>query len=133
MGRTDLSGDPRLVTLKSRVENIDFVDELVTAFTSKRTRTELYEVLARHRVPCAPVRDLDEVVHDPHMHATGMLREVDHPLLGPLVLPTSPMRYGEAPRIQPSKELGADNETVLGDWLGIGAAEIAGLRAEGVV
>src|SRR5690606_24715604 len=58
MDRMDLADDPRLGTLKSRVENIDFVDEVVTSFTSARTRAELYETLTRHRVPCAPVRDL---------------------------------------------------------------------------
>lgn len=134
MGRTELAGDPRLETLKSRVEHMDFVDEVVTAWTAERTRAEIYQALTTHRVPCAPVRDLGEVVHDPHLHARGMLRHVDHPLLGPLVLPTSPMRYGEpAPEIRPSKELGADSDSVFGDWLGLPADEIAALRAEGVV
>jgi crotonobetainyl-CoA:carnitine CoA-transferase CaiB-like acyl-CoA transferase len=134
MGRTELAGDPRLETLKSRVEHMDFVDEVVTAWTAGRTRAEIYQALTTHRVPCAPVRDLGEVVHDPHLHARGMLRHVDHPLLGPLVLPTSPMRYGEpAPEIRPSKELGADSDSVFGDWLGLPADEIAALRAEGVV
>jgi crotonobetainyl-CoA:carnitine CoA-transferase CaiB-like acyl-CoA transferase len=133
MDRRDLAEDPRLQTLKSRVEHIDFVDEVVTGFTSGRTRAELYDTLRKHRVPCAPVRDLDEVVHDPHLHARGMLKDVEHPLLGPLVLPTSPMRYGDAPDIRPSKELGADNDAVFGEWLGESAEELAALRAGGVI
>jgi crotonobetainyl-CoA:carnitine CoA-transferase CaiB-like acyl-CoA transferase len=133
MDRRDLAEDPRLQTLKSRVENIDFVDRVVTEFTSGRTRAELYDTLRKYRVPCAPVRDLDEVVHDPHLHARGMLKDIEHPLLGPLVLPTSPMRYGDAPDIRPSKELGADNEAVFGEWLGESAEELAALRAGGVI
>lgn len=135
MGRTDLNDDPRLGSLKARVENIDFVDEAITAWTRERAREELCEVLRRHRVPCAPVRDLGEVVNDPHLHQRGMLRNVEHPLLGPLVLPTSPMRYdrGEAPDITPSKEIGADNKRVYRDWLGVDDEEFDALKREGVV
>lgn len=135
MGREDLADDPRLATLKNRVANIDFVDETVSAWTASRTRDELYEALRRHRVPCAPLRDLAEVVHDPHLHARGMLKSVDHPLLGELILPTSPMRYGgEGERtLRPSKELGADNENVYSEFAGLSAEDVARLRKEGVV
>lgn len=135
MGRKDLDDDPRLESLKARVENIDFVDETISAWTKQFTRAELDQMLKQHRVPCAQVRDLGEVVHDPHMHARGMLREVKHPILGDLVLPASPMRYdGETiDELRPSKELGADNEAVYRGWLGIDEAEYNGLLAEGAI
>jgi formyl-CoA transferase len=47
----------------------------------------------RHRVACAPVRDLTEVVNDPHLHERGMLQKQDHPELGPIVVQHSPLRY----------------------------------------
>ena len=135
MGREDLNDDPRLGSLKARVENIDFVDATITAWTEARSRAELDATLKRHRVPCAQVRDLGEVVHDPHLHARGMLREVAHPLLGDLVLPASPMRYdGEAiDELRPSKALGADNEGVYRDWLGLGDAEFCELQRAGAI
>ncbi len=135
MGREDLADDPRLGSLKARVENIDFVDATITAWTEARSRAELDATLKRHRVPCAQVRDLGEVVHDPHLHARGMLREVAHPLLGDLVLPASPMRYdGEAiDELRPSKALGADNEGVYREWLGLGEAELCELRRAGAI
>lgn len=135
MERQDLADDPRLSTLKSRVANIDFVDEVVSAWTAQRTRDDLYGRLRRHRVPCAPLRDLGEVVHDPHLHARGMLQKVDHPLLGELILPTSPMRYGEEGErhLKPSKELGADTASVLSELAGLDADAVTELRAEGVV
>jgi crotonobetainyl-CoA:carnitine CoA-transferase CaiB-like acyl-CoA transferase len=135
MDREDLNDDPRLGSLKARVENIDFVDETITAWTEKLTRADLDEKLKSHRVPCAQVRDLGEVVHDPHMHARGMLREVNHPLLGDLVLPASPMRYdGETiDELRPSKGLGADNAAIYRDWLGLDAAEFADLEKAGAI
>jgi len=135
MGREDLDEDARLCTLKARVENIDFVDDTITAWTRQFTRAELDEKLKAHRVPCAQVRDLGEVVSDPHMHERGMLRHVSHPLLGDLVLPASPMRYdGETiEELRPSKELGADNVSVYKGWLGVSDNEFATLeRAEAI-
>lgn len=135
MGREDLDADPRLGSLKARVENIDFVDETISAYTRQFTRAELDARLKAHRVPCAQVRDLGEVVHDPHMHARGMLRHVDHPLLGDLVLPASPMRYdGEAiDELRPSKAIGADNAAVYRDWLGLGDDEFQQLQKTGAI
>ena len=135
MERPDLHDDPRLQTLRDRVANIDFVDSVITEWTSTRTKDQLSDLLRRHRVPSAPVRELEEVVNDPHLHARGMLRHVDHPLLGPLVLPTSPLRYdGEpSPEIDPSKALGADNRGVYCDWLGLDAAELERLSGQGVL
>ena len=135
MGREDLDDDPRLGSLKARVENIEFVDETISAWTKQFSRAELDKILKQHRVPCAQVRDLGEVVHDPHMHARGMLRKVKHPLLGDLVLPASPMRYdGDAiDELRPSKELGADNKAIYQDWLGVDEADYDGLVAEGAI
>jgi CoA:oxalate CoA-transferase len=135
MGREDLADDPRFGTLKDRVAHVDEVDEMVSAFTRRYTRDELFELLRRHRVPCAPVRELGEVVSDPHMHQRGMLQDVDHPILGPLTLPTSPMRYADEPerKLRPSAELGADNGAIYGNWLGLDEAELASLRHEGTI
>ncbi len=64
-----------------------------------------------------------------------MLQTVDHPLLGKLILPTSPMRYGgEGTRkLKPSKALGADTAAILLEFVGADTAVIEDLRTEGVV
>ena len=135
MQRDDLQNDPRFADLKSRVEHIDEIDELVSGFTATHAKQELFDLLMRHRVPCAPVRDLDEVVNDKHMHARRALEWVEHPLYGRVCLPNSPMRYDgvEPLAIKPSGELGADNRVVYGDWLGLCDADIAQLSVDEVI
>ena len=130
-----LNEDPRFDTLKDRVAHMDAVDEIVGGFTSRFDKQPLFELLLRHRVPCAPVRDLDEVVNDPHMHARGALHWIEHPDLGRIPVPGSPMRYEGSPArtIVPSRPLGADNRTVYTEWLGLAAAELDALEQEGVV
>ena len=135
MQREDLLVDPRFATLKLRVEHMDEVDELVAAFTARHASKALFDLLMGHRVPCAPVRNLDEVVNDEHMHARRALEWVEHPMYGRVCLPNSPMRYDgvEPVALRPSGELGRDNQEVYGDWLGLPADEIIRLQAEEVI
>jgi formyl-CoA transferase len=69
------------------------------------------------------------------MHARGMLTTVEHPDLGRVVLPTSPIRYDHAMPAPPapSPGLGAHNAEVYGGWLGLGAEELQQLAADGVI
>jgi crotonobetainyl-CoA:carnitine CoA-transferase CaiB-like acyl-CoA transferase len=135
MQREELLVDPRFATLKLRVEHMDEVDELVAAFTARHAKKALFDLLMGHRVPCAPVRNLDEVVNDEHMHARRALEWVEHPMYGRVCLPNSPMRYDgvEPVALRPSGELGRDNQEVYGDWLGLPADEITRLQTEEVI
>ncbi|MDA8249402.1 MAG: CoA transferase [Rhodospirillales bacterium] len=135
MGRDDLADDPRYRSLKERVANIDEIDALVGDFTRRFARQELFELLMRNRVPCAPVRDLVDVVNDAHMHERGALQWIEHPLYGRVVLPNSPLRFEGVPPlpIAPSGELGRDNAEILGEWLGRSPGEVAALEEDGVI
>jgi formyl-CoA transferase len=87
------------------------------------------------KVPCAPVRDLTEVMNDENMHARGSLQWINHPELGRVALPHSPLVFEGTDRlpIEPSLPLGARNDAVYGDWLGHSKEELAAFRAQGVI
>ena len=129
MQREDLREDPHYADLKRRVEHMDEIDELVSGFTLQHAKQALFELLMNHRVPCAPVRNLDEVVNDAHMHQRRALEWIEHPMYGRVCLPNSPLRFDgvEPMTLKPSGELGRDNQLVYGDWLGLSDAKIAEL------
>ncbi len=135
MRREDLADDPRFASLGDRVAHIDAVDALVGDWTRTQSKEALFAHLLRHRVPCAPVRSLDEVVHDPHMHERGALQWQDHPQLGRIVVQHSPLRFaGSEPcELVPSRPLGADTQAVLADRLHLSPEAIAALRRDDVV
>ena len=135
MERVDLQSDDRLGTLKGRVANMDEVDNLVLGWTRRFGKEELFALLMRHRVPCAPVRELSEVASDVHMHERGALQTIDHPTLGPIPLYAGPMRFEGSDMIEiaPSKALGADTGDVLAELLGKSEAEIGVLREIGAI
>jgi CoA:oxalate CoA-transferase len=135
MGQPELANDSRFIDNATRVKNLGETDAVVEAWTSAHTRAEVFAATKRTRVPSAPVRDLVEVMNDAGMHGRGMLERIDHPDLGSIVIPTSPLRFHGADRVTttPSPFLGQHNDEIYGEWLGLSAAEIAALRADGVI
>jgi CoA:oxalate CoA-transferase len=135
MGRSDLKENPRFLTRTSRVQNIEAVDELVEDWTKGLKRDDVAQRMLAAKVPCAPVRELSEVTVDENMHARGSLQWIDHPDLGRVVLPHSPLVFAGTKRrwIEPSLPLGASNEEVFAGWLGHSAEELAAFKAAGVI
>ena len=131
MGRMELAADARFATLPNRVANIDEIDNLVASWTSAISKEEAFHILMANHVPCAPVRNLGEVMEDENMHARGALRWVDHPELGRVVLPRSPMRYdGDASyTIESSHKLGEDTASVLRRLTGLSDDAIKAIAA----
>ena len=129
IGRADLVGDARYATLGARVARMDEVDAVVEAFTATRTKEDAFEQLVGAGVTCAPVRDLNDVVNDQHMLGRGALEWVEHPIYGRMPLPRSSLRFSDTPMpdIEPSGEVGRDNASVYGEWLGLGAEGVAAL------
>lgn len=135
LGRPDLKADPRFLTRSTRVANFAAVDALIEGWTKTLTKDEVARRMLAAKVPCAPVRNLMEVMHDENMHARGSLQWIDHPELGRVVLPHSPLVFEGTQRrpIEPSLPLGASNDAVFGDWLSHSKEELAAYKAEGVI
>ena len=100
MGREELGDDPRFATNAARVAHHGRdrrgrggVDAHAAARWRCSPRRKGY------RIPCAPVRTAPEVMNDPHMHGRGMLERIDHPELGDIVVPTSPLRLHGADKV----------------------------------
>ncbi len=135
MGRQDLKSEQSFKTNALRCQNMEAVDALVEAWSKTLPKYEVFEILRKNRVPSAPVRDLREVMNDRHMHERGMLEEIDHPELGRITVPTSPLRFHGADKLEttPSPSVGQHNDEVYGGWLGLSGEEIAALKADGVI
>jgi len=135
MDRADLETCEHLSTTRGRVAHMEEVDSLVSRWTATMTRAAVFDHLIAHRVPCAPVRELPEVMADEHLHERGMLFEIDHPDLGPITVCRSPLQFeGHAQAAyRPSPAYGADNAAIYRDLLGLDDDERAALAESGVI
>jgi CoA:oxalate CoA-transferase len=135
IGREDLTDNPRVAGRPARVANMDFVDALVGEWTQRSSRDAVVALFASERIPHAPVRDLNEVMNDRHMHERKSLQWMEHPQYGRIVMPHSPIRHESAPLIplRSSEPLGASNHAVYEEWLGLSEGQVEALRRDGVI
>lgn len=134
LDRPDLAADESLQQLAGRIARIDEISALVAEWTSSRPRDEVTARLQEFRVPAAPLRDVLEILSDPHLHGRGFLTDVD--VDGKwIALPNSPLRYhGSALRsLTPPPELGEHTDSVLRELCGLDDSELAALHRDGVV
>ena len=135
IGHADLKDDPQLTTCSARVQNVERVDQLIEDWTRHLSKYDLAKQMLTLKVPCAPVRQLSEVMLDENTHEKGSLQWIDHSELGRVVLPHSPLIFEGLVRkaLEPSLPLGASNAQVFGDWLGYSVKDLEQLKVEGVV
>ena len=135
VGRQDLKGNPDYGSREKRHAREAEINAMIEAWSRDLPRDEAFATMREARVPVAPIRNLDDVRNDPHMHARGMLQRRTHPDMGEIVLARSPIRLSdyEQAALAFFPAPGANSAEVLGDWLGLGEAEVASLSEDGVI
>jgi crotonobetainyl-CoA:carnitine CoA-transferase CaiB-like acyl-CoA transferase len=126
--------DPRFADITARTRHTDAIYGIVETVLRTRTTSEWLDLFAGIDVPAGPVADLDALIADPHLRASGFLAPADHPTEGPMLRIGVPERWSSTPTQpgQPASHLGADTDAVLSD-AGYDAAAIADLRRTGAV
>jgi crotonobetainyl-CoA:carnitine CoA-transferase CaiB-like acyl-CoA transferase len=135
LGREELLQDERFASNPLRVKHRpDLIAELEPIFKG-RTTAQWLSRLEQAGVPCAPVNTLKQAFADEQLIANGMVQSLTHPTLGALTQLGSPYRMGgRQPRLRRHPpRLGEHTDDVLGELLGLDAAELEGLRQDGVI
>jgi crotonobetainyl-CoA:carnitine CoA-transferase CaiB-like acyl-CoA transferase len=133
-GLEHLLQDPRFATNEARVRHGAEMDEAVCGAIGEHTLEENVAIIDRHHLTAHPVQTIHDIERDPHWKAQELLIDVPSG--------TSHVRmHNVIPRLSETRgevrsaggELGADNDAVFIDELGLGADELAGLRERGIV
>ena len=134
-GAGDWGDDPAFDTMEKRVARRREVDARVAAWTARFSLAELCARLDAAEVPNSPIYSIADIFADPQYRARGTLATVDDPVVGPVRVPAPVPRFSETPArpLPPAPSLGEHNQEVYGGLLGLGAAELAALRLEGVI
>lgn len=96
----DVLGEPEFIT-RSEFEtplllyrNQAMLYQRTAELTPSRTTAEWTELFNSARIPCMPVRDISDILNDPHLEATGFFERRSHPSEGDYFSMRSPIRYG---------------------------------------
>jgi formyl-CoA transferase len=134
VGRPELGDDTRYHDRRDRVQFIDDIDAMIEAWTEKRTKHEVMEILAGAGVPCGAVLDSTEILSDPHLRKRRFIVDLEHPRRGPYPMPGNPVRLSDSPtEIERSPLLGEHNAEIYGKLLGVGPEQIESLRRDGII
>ncbi|MFF9812813.1 CaiB/BaiF CoA transferase family protein [Streptomyces sp. NPDC014006] len=134
VGRPELIDEPWFATGDGRARHAGLLDEAVGRWIAVRPREEVLAAFEKAEAAIAPVQDVREVMTDPQYQALSTITTVDDPELGPLRMQNVLFRLSATPGAirWAGRPHGADTDAVLTE-LGLTAAEVAALRAEGAV
>ncbi len=97
MGRPEWISDPRFASNARRVENRHILEPELAALFRTAPGAEWQRRLNQAGVPCAPVRTLDEVYHDPQASVRQMFPQLRHPTAGASPVTGSPVKMSATP------------------------------------
>ncbi|HVG77508.1 MAG: CaiB/BaiF CoA-transferase family protein [Candidatus Rokuibacteriota bacterium] len=135
LGQPDLPKDPRFASSEERPKNIPVILEMATAWFKDRAFDEAVEGLKAHDIPHSPIMSMADIFADPHYREREMIIDVMAEGLGALPQPGVTPKLSATPgRVtHAGPALGRHTDEILSDVLGMSAAQIAELRAAGVV
>ncbi len=134
IGRRDLLNDPRFSDAKARASNYKDVDAVVAAWMRNVSKHDAMRLLGEAGIPASAILDTRELAADEALRERETFVTVDHPMRGPVTIPGFVIKMsGSHVTVKASPLLGADNDDVFGELLGMSADEIAGLRADGTI
>lgn len=135
IGKPELISDERFLDNRRRGVNWEALDAEIAEWCGRHTMDEAMAILVENEAAAAPVYSVAEVVADPHFAARRSIVAVDDPNLGPVRMQAPSPRLSRSPGEIRSTgpKLGEHNGAVYGELLGLGEAELARLKQQGIV
>lgn len=133
LGReAEFEHDARLKSLATRTEHVHALYAEVEAILATRSTAQWLDALNAADIPAMPVHDLQSLLSDPHLQATGHFQREEHPSEGSLLALRPAARWSRTPiaNTRPAPRLGEHTREVLAE-AGLSAAAIDALVAQG--
>ena len=128
---TELADDSRFNSMAGRAENRDALTEVLDEIFQTQDTDHWFEKLQTY-IPVAPVYDLPNALDNPFVASIGMMQTMTHREFGEYRGLSNPIKIDQQ-RLQThcGAALGADNQEILGD--GLGVEDLEDLATRGVI
>ncbi|MDD5093804.1 MAG: CoA transferase [Dehalococcoidia bacterium] len=135
MGNPPWADDELFKTHQSRTNNWHLLEPLISEWSRRLTKEEIYRILQGKGVACSPVNTAEEVLNSDHLAAREFFVDVDHCEAGRLKYPGSPCKFSQTPaRINLAAPLlGEHNEQIYCCRLGYAKEDLVEMRKAGVI
>jgi crotonobetainyl-CoA:carnitine CoA-transferase CaiB-like acyl-CoA transferase len=122
--------------IKTTNEYHQQADAYLSGWLMQHTKEEIFKTLQDARVPAAPIRTVDELVHDAHMRQREFFVSMEHPAAGKLnSYPGVCYKFSETPSRpkRPAPLLGEQNEAIYCQQLGYTREDLSRWQQEEVI
>ena len=128
---TELADDPRFNSMAGRAENRDALTEVLDEIFQTQDTDHWFERLQTY-IPVAPVYNLPNALDNPFVASIGMMQTMTHREFGEYRGLSNPIKIDQQ-RLQThcGAGLGADNQEILGE--GLGVTDLEDLATRGVI
>ena len=135
MGQPDLPATRALSTTRRGSRTSRNSTAIIGTWTKGLTAEEADRRLTEADIPCTLIYTAAEIAADPQFRERGMVRDVEDPQFGKVLHPGVVPHVPDDPGAirWPGPPLGAHNDEIMGEVLGMKPAEIEALRQEGVL
>jgi crotonobetainyl-CoA:carnitine CoA-transferase CaiB-like acyl-CoA transferase len=129
-----LLNDARFATNEARVRHAADLDVEVSAAIGSRTLAENVAIIDASQLTAQPVQTIEDIERDAHWQARGLTRDVADEGRTIRMHDVVPRLSGTPGEIRSrGGELGADSDAIFTAELGLTPADLARLRAAGVI
>ena len=134
LGHPEWTDDPRFSSRQTRTQNVGLVEAVLVNWFLERTSAAAVQTLSDAGVPAAPVNDIPRAAMEPHLREREVMIEVPDPVAGKIHVTGRVIKFSRSGMpVGPAPAIGEHNKDILGGTLGLSAAEIDRLRANGVI
>ena len=119
---------------KERLENRDYLNDLIEEVTVKKSSNEWVEKLEKVGVPCGPINSIDKVFDDPQVKHLGIAQSIETIPFGKTELVGQPFNLSRCPSSLKKRppEKGEHNKDVLSD-LGFTDIELNDFQSKNII
>ncbi|HEU4339947.1 MAG TPA: CoA transferase [Candidatus Binatia bacterium] len=135
IGKSSWAGDEKFLTKSGRREHREELDRKLSEWTAKWTPRQVFRLLQEAGIAAGIPMSGEELYYDIHLRERGHIVETEAPPWGKLAhhgLPGIPS-LSAASAARPAPWIGADNDRVFGEILGLSAEKIKELKESGAV
>ena len=128
------TADPRFASIGARTQHINELYAIVGQALAGKSSGEWLALLEAADIPAMPLNDVESLIKDEHLRATGFIKVVEHPSEGQIRQIGIPAQFSDsasATEPRPAPRLGQHSHEILAA-IGYGEEQISRLFAEHV-
>ncbi|GAA3228364.1 CaiB/BaiF CoA transferase family protein [Dactylosporangium siamense] len=135
VGHPEVLDEPWFAAGATRAQHADLLDTYVGDWIAARDAADVIVAFEAAEAAIAPIHDIADVFTDPQYAALGTLRAVEDPALGPVRMQNVLYRMSATPGDikWTGPALGAHNDEIYRDRLGLTTDDLDQLHADGVL